>query len=100
MFSIWMRSIGKALPNARRHWHGSNNSLDCHCAKKGQGDEKLSHSVLAGTAWKHRVRCGPRWTVVALSRCEAEGGCGNNAIESPRTRIDRRFGFHTACIDG
>src|ERR1700687_1900991 len=100
MFSISMRSIGKTLPNARAPWRGSNSSLDCHCAKKEPGNENLSYRFLAGADWKRRVRRGPRWTVAALSRCEADGGCRTQTIEFRRTRLDGQFNGHASRIDG
>src|ERR1700724_141160 len=99
MCCILTRTTGRTSPNTRLPSRGSNNSPDCHCVKKGQRDENLSHWVLVGTDWKHRSRHRPRWFVAPLSRNEADGGCGNQKGKSHCAGFYGHFHGHTPCID-
>src|ERR1700682_5870945 len=99
MCCILTRTTGRTSPNMRPPSGGSNNSQDCHCARKGRGNENLSHRVLAGSDWKHLSRLGPRWVVAPLSRSEADGGCGNQKSEFHCAGFYGEPDGHTACID-
>src|SRR5579859_630765 len=99
MYCVLTRTTGRTSPNTRPPSRGSNNSPDCHCVKKGRRDENLSYGVLACIDWKHRSRRGPRWVVASLSRSEADGKCGNQAVEFCRAGLYGQLDGHTPCID-
>src|SRR5713226_4413232 len=99
MSCIWTRTTGRTSPNTRLPSRASNNSLDSHCIKKERRDENLSHRVLAGIDWKHRSCRRPRWIVAALSRCEADGGFGNQKGKFHGAGFDGQLDGHTPCID-
>src|ERR1700675_2607612 len=100
MYCILTRTTGRTSPNTRQPSRGSNNSRDCHCARKRRRDETLSHRVLAGVDWKHLARGRPRWVVAPLSRSEADGGCGNQKGEFYCAGFYGRLDGHSPCIDG
>src|SRR5713226_4340155 len=99
MCCISTRTTGRTSPNTRRPSRGSNNSLDCHCVKKGRRDENLSHRVFAGIDWKHRTRGRPRWIVAALSRREADAERGDQGFEFYRAGFYGQLDGPTPCID-
>src|SRR6266478_7971042 len=99
MSCILMRTTGKTSPNTRLPSRGSNNSLDCHCMKKERRDENVSPRVFAGIDWKHRSHRRPRWIVAPLSRCEADGWCGNQNGKLHRAGFYGQLDAHSACID-
>src|SRR6267154_3380486 len=99
MSCILTRTTGRTWPNTKLPSRGSNNSLDCHCMKKERSDENLSHWIFGGIDWKRRSCRRPRWVVAALSRCEADGGYGNQAVEFPRAGFYGQLDGHTPCID-
>src|SRR6266850_14846 len=99
MSCILTRTIGRTSPNSRPPSRASNNSQDCHCRKKERSDESVSHRIFAGCDWKHRSRRPPRWVVAALSRCEPNGGRGNQVLEFHRAGFYGQADGPTPCID-
>src|ERR1700676_1694071 len=98
MYCILTRTTGRTSLNTRQPSRGSNNSLDCHCVAKGRTDENLSRRILARVDWKHLARGSPHWVVAPLSRSEADGKWGNQAVELCRTGFDGQLDGPTACI--
>src|SRR6266849_9065434 len=99
MSCILTRTTGRTSLNTRLPSRGSNNSRDAHCMKKERRDENLSHRVLAGIDWKHLSRRHPRWVVAPLSRCEADGGFGNQKGKFHHAGFYGQLDGHTPCID-
>src|SRR5260370_35802884 len=99
MCYISTRTTGRTSPNTRLPSHGSNNSPDCHCVKKGRGDENLSHTVLVGIVWKHSARGRRRRVVAPLSGCEADAGFGNQKGEFHCAGFYGHLAGHTSSTD-